>query len=82
MVALIQDILAMQTKTQVPHSIKKLDPAIVSIIIAAIEAMVKIAPTVAQWIGNWVSSDTEIPVLIAQIDAAVAEVEATMLGWE
>jgi len=82
MIELIQDILAMQTKTQVPHGIKKLDPTIVSIIIAAIEAMVKIAPTVAEWIGNLASSETEIPVLISQIDASVAEVEATMLDWE
>jgi hypothetical protein len=70
---LFQEVQAAQTKTAVPAKIKELSPAVISIIIAALEALVKIAPDIISWISGWTTSP-DIPALIAKLDAAVASI--------
>ena len=77
LVQLIQEIQALQTHTAMPKKLI-IGPDVITIIIAAIEAIVKIAPQIVSWISDWATTDTQIQDMVLKIQAA----QAAVLRWE
>jgi hypothetical protein len=70
---LFEEVQAARTGTTVPSHIKSMSPALVSIIVAALEAVVRLAPEIVSWISGWTTSP-DIPTLVAQLEAAIAAI--------
>jgi hypothetical protein len=73
MIDLIQEIQAAQTNTTLPKPPLKLSPAVIDLILSAINALIKIAPDIVAWVNGWVAS-VDTATLLKQLDAAVAAI--------